>query len=601
MNTDHSPLRIAGNRCHAWLAPVLLSLVLLLMGAQWLMQQQASTRLQLQQTGRATATLAGMLAADAARLADSGARLQALLGSQAAGQVQTAPAFLLIVAPDGQVLQQAGTYPAADEPADAPAFTGQWFGERHNVYAGQSYVEYYAPVISNGELLAFAVAAYPAASRLPPWLVLFALASLPLVYAGLSWRSGRLRPDTALPEPDSLQASRDAPAADASVPAVDEGGLAGHGQSRTADTAAPAASSGVVSSRLLARQNDRFVTMLESMPCGVMVMDSRTEVSYVNKKLCRLLNLQAGTVLGSKLSQWRQHDALREMLGSSQILSDSKCHYRRFDVALEETPVSVELCPLHDSSKRMMVLVYEQQTPNTGQAAVSDFVALLAHQLKSPLNTLFMYSDLLQDSQAGTGKQSARAASVIHQESGRMARLIDQLLNISLLDAGGIRPAPRPTDFGKWIHDTVDRCKRRSGCDRVVLDASLPADFPELQLDAPLLQQAVHCLLDNALQYSEADSRVSLTVEQGDHDVRIVITDRGIGIGEHDRNYIFDMFYRSQDKRVRQVAGNGLGLPLAKRIIDSHGGALFFDSAPGRGSVFTIVLGNTPNELEGVA
>ena len=592
-SVQHSLHAIANNICQRWLAPLLLSLLLLLIGAQWLLQQSAAARMQLQQAGKATAILAGMLVADTARAADNGSRLQALLGSQAGGEAATAPAYLLIVAPDGDLIQQAGVYPATERQADPVSLSGRWFGERLTHFAGRPYAEYYAPVISNGELQAFAIAGYSVNGSELPWLVLFTLALLPLAYALMTRQAGEH--GKALPQAESAASADETPG--------DDDGQVAHDEQRDAQAAAalPVGGHGVVSSRLLARQNSRLAVMLESMPCGVMVMDSRTEISYVNKKLCSLLNLQAGTVLGSKLSQWRQHDALREMLGSSQIRSDSKCHYRRFDVALEETPVSVELCPLHDSSKRMMVLVYEQQTPNTGQAAVSDFVALLAHQLKSPLNTVFMYSDLLQDSQAGADKQSARAAAIIHQETGRMARLIDQLLNISLLDAGGIRPAPRPIDFGKWIHDTVARCKQRSGCDRVDLDTLLPADFPELQLDASLLQQAVHCLLDNALQYSEADSRVSLTVEQGNHDVRIVITDRGIGIGEHDRNYIFDMFYRSQDKRVRQVAGNGLGLPLAKRIIDSHGGALFFDSVPGRGSVFTIVLGNTPNELEGVA
>lgn len=572
-----------------FVALAIAAVVMLLVTGQLLYQQQRAEYARLQQVGSAMARMAGELIDGDVRAHQVTARMQALLGLQTGIRAD----YLAVRSPQGEQLYQAGDAPQGWRQHTAAFDTGQWFGERTVNHGEIQYTEFFAPVIDDGKLIAFAIAGY----RSPDSMVaLFAPAAIALLVVACMFIAWRMR------KGGEQHPGDDSPAVDCQT-----GHASRMPENRQASNRMAAvnnrreSNSVVVSSKLLIRQKDKLSAIIESLPCAVMVLDNSGSVSYANSKLYTLFKVKPGTILGSKIDKWCTHDNVRQVLSSAQILQEKKCHNRRFDVSVEGTSVSVELCPLTGDDDSVMVMLSDNDPVRTEQAAVSDFIAHVAHQIKTPLNTLYMYSELLQGNGFDSSEKATRAAGVIYQEARRMARLIDNLLNISMLDSGSVQIERQKVEVGHCLDEAVqcisDACGRQMG--NIIMD--IPADIPALMLDKQLLMLALSSLLENAMQYSDVGAPIKISVTQREYDVRIDIADSGVGIDERDQKHIFDMFYRSENEQVRRVKGNGLGLPLARRIIEGHGGSLFCNSEPENGSTFTVVLSKSVNQLEGVA
>ncbi len=594
MNTPHNPERPFATpfRIEFVVTAIAAVIMLLVVGQLW-RQQQDVDQARLQQVGGAMARMVGELADGHDPARQVSARMQTLLGLQTGVSAD----YLAVVSPQGELLQWVGEAPQGWRQNVTAFDTGQWFGERAIHHGGIQYTEFYAPVIENGELTAFAIAGYRSPESVQTLLAPVAAGLLAVAGLFMAWRLRRGNGNST-----RQHGCNDSPATDSScgeaerkseVHQPDTATIAGN-HARENDSA-------VVSSKLLERQKNKLSAIIESMPCAVMVLDNNGAVSYANSKLYTLLKLKPGTILGGKINQWCENDEVRQVLSSAQILQDKKCHNRRFDVSVEGAPVSVEICPLSGDDGSVMVMLSDNDPVRTEQAAVSDFIAHVAHQIKTPLNTLYMYSELLQSHGFDSPEKTTRAAGVIYLEARRMARLIDNLLNINMFDSGSVQIERRKVDVRHCIDEVVRNISHASGGRRNKITVDAPPDIPALMLDQSLLALALGGLLENAIQYSDEGAPINITVTQREYDVRIEIADSGVGIDANDQKHIFDMFYRSDNEQIRRVKGNGLGLPLARRIIEGHGGTLFCHSEPGKGSTFTVVLSKSVNQLEGVA
>ena len=212
-----------------------------------------------------------------------------------------------------------------------------------------------------------------------------------------------------------------------------------------------------------------------------------------------------------------------------------------------------------------------------------DFVADASHELKTPLTVIESYSNLLK--RWGQAKPEVReeAVEAIHSEAKRMKSLTHQMLDLAREDTHELLRLER-VDLGELCGETVRSVSRTTGR-TIRLKA---ADPVWAQVDREKWKQLMFILVDNALKYSE--EAVDVTVEKIDEGPRIQVADQGIGIPEEDQKRIFERFYRVDKARSRKTGGSGLGLSIAKRIIDAHQGRFLLSSAEGKGSVVTIQL-----------
>lgn len=359
-----------------------------------------------------------------------------------------------------------------------------------------------------------------------------------------------------------------------------------------ADLAAAAAA---INSRLstLLRENQEQQAVLASMVEGVLAVDTEKRVISLNQAAARLL--------GTRLEQV-QGRLLQEAIRQAEL--------QRFVVAALSSERPVEGCmPLHPLSDR---LVQATGTPlRDGQGRVlgavvvlndisrlrqlenlrRDFAANVSHELKTPITSIKGFVETLLDGGLHNPHEAERFLRIVLRQADRLNAIIDDLLVLARVEKEGetgdiaLAPGRLWEVLQAAVHDCEAKAAERGISIKLTCDGSLYAN-----MNPALLQQAVMNLLDNAIKYSERGAGVELTGEQRNGRVLISVRDQGCGIAPEHHARLFERFYRVDKARSRKLGGTGLGLAIVKHIVLAHRGEVGVESAPGRGSTFTISL-----------
>ncbi len=216
------------------------------------------------------------------------------------------------------------------------------------------------------------------------------------------------------------------------------------------------------------------------------------------------------------------------------------------------------------------------------------FVADASHELRTPVAVIRGEADvaLAQDRPASEYRESL---AIILDESRRLSRLVEDLLNLARADAGHVRLQVREFYFNDLLSDACRSVQALAASRGVRLDCRCAADVP-FRGDEELLRRLVVNLLDNAIRYTPDGGQVSASLEADGRDLRIRVSDTGVGIAPEEAPHVFERFYRVDKARSREDGGFGLGLSIVKWIAESHNGAVELASRPEAGSVFTVTL-----------
>ena len=229
----------------------------------------------------------------------------------------------------------------------------------------------------------------------------------------------------------------------------------------------------------------------------------------------------------------------------------------------------------------------------TGEALAkekrAEFVAHVAHELKTPLNTLTLYSEMLMDN-ASDEELRTEAVNVIRDEVERIGALIGNLLNITRIEMGSLDLEKTRVRMHDFLKDVFEHLRHNVRGKNIEFELDLPRDLPPIRIDKDLLRVAINNLLTNAIKYNRDGGKVRLSAAETDEAITIEVEDTGLGIAPEDQQRVFGRFVRGKSAQVAQQGGHGLGLALAKDIVELHEGHLSFRSEPNQGSTFTIAL-----------
>jgi heavy metal sensor kinase len=216
------------------------------------------------------------------------------------------------------------------------------------------------------------------------------------------------------------------------------------------------------------------------------------------------------------------------------------------------------------------------------------FVADASHELRTPISVIRGEADvaLSHDRTAGEYKESL---AIILDESRRLSRLVDDLLNLARADAGHVKLQVHDFYLNELLADCCRSVQALAAARNIAVECNPGADL-QFRGDEELLRRLVMNLLDNAIRYTPPGGTVEAALESGGDRVRIRVSDTGIGIPEEAAPHIFERFYRADKARSRQDGGFGLGLAIVKWIAESHNGAVELSSRNGAGSAFTVTL-----------
>ncbi|HEU5300275.1 MAG TPA: ATP-binding protein [bacterium] len=216
-----------------------------------------------------------------------------------------------------------------------------------------------------------------------------------------------------------------------------------------------------------------------------------------------------------------------------------------------------------------------------------ELTANVSHELRTPLTSIKGFAETLLDGAMHQEETARRFLSIINSETDRLVKLVDDLLDLSLLESKRITLDPRPVDLGGLVARTVDKLRPLADTSRLTLVQSAPPGIVVFA-DADRLEQVLTNLVDNALKYTPPGGRVEVQVAAENGEVEVVVNDTGLGIRPEDLPHVFERFYRSDRSRTRGSGGTGLGLAIAKHLVEAHGGRISVSSRPNEGTTFTV-------------
>lgn len=218
-----------------------------------------------------------------------------------------------------------------------------------------------------------------------------------------------------------------------------------------------------------------------------------------------------------------------------------------------------------------------------------EFVATVSHELRTPLAVIRSAADNLADGVVHDEARVRQYGDLVRREGVRLTDLVEQILEFAGLQSGQRSIARRPVNVGDVLRDVVAAARAASGAD-VTIELSTADGLPAVLGDEAALRRVFQNLVSNAVKYGADEGWIGIRARQESDGVHVVISDRGIGIAPSDQERIFDPFYRAAAVVSAQIQGAGLGLSLVKRIVEAHGGRISVESAPGKGSAFSVTL-----------
>jgi len=218
----------------------------------------------------------------------------------------------------------------------------------------------------------------------------------------------------------------------------------------------------------------------------------------------------------------------------------------------------------------------------------TDFVSRVSHELRTPLTSIRMFTETLLLGRAPEEAAQRECLETIGRESERLSRMVERILDFARMEAGRKAYRITPTPVRETLEVALAACRPLLEERGMQLSTTIPAALPPVAADPDALVEVVINLVSNAVKFSTPGGEVSLHVEAAAGMLALGVRDHGVGIPRAEQARIFERFYRAEQASTEKTSGSGLGLSLVRHIVEAHGGTVTVDSAPGRGSVFTV-------------
>jgi signal transduction histidine kinase len=216
-----------------------------------------------------------------------------------------------------------------------------------------------------------------------------------------------------------------------------------------------------------------------------------------------------------------------------------------------------------------------------------ELVANVSHELKTPITAIRAHLENLLD---GVEQPDAETLQVMLAQSERLGRLVEQLLDLSRLESGEVPLRREEVALAPLVTQVMSESEVASADRDVDVRSDVPDDLPTIEADPERVHQVLFNLVDNAVRYTPEGGEVRIDAERRNGSVEVRVADTGVGIPPEDLPRLFERFYRVDPSRARGDGGTGIGLAIARSVVEAHGGSIHAVSEPGHGSTFTFDL-----------
>ena len=335
----------------------------------------------------------------------------------------------------------------------------------------------------------------------------------------------------------------------------------------------------------------RLEAVFLSMAEGVVVVDRHGEILLMNETLKKILRVEHDAV-GRKPLEVVRHIEVQEIVDGVLALQKGIDGREMAFYLPEEKVLHVHAAPvLRDGKIDGAVLVFHDITDLRRLETIrKDFVANVSHELRTPVASIKGYAETLLDG-ALEDKDNARDfLKIIYSESDRLAKLIDDLLNLARNEMGSPALDLKPCNIAKMLDWSLSGLMQQIKQRELKVRLDISENLTDVKADESSVAQIFSNLIENAIKYNRSGGEINISGREKDKYVEICIADTGIGIPTEDLPRVFERFYRVDKSHSRDIPGTGLGLSIVKHIIQAHGGEIKARSQLGQGSKFCFTL-----------
>jgi len=350
------------------------------------------------------------------------------------------------------------------------------------------------------------------------------------------------------------------------------------------------------------QQADQIRQILSGLTDPILAIDDYDEIVLANRSAERLFQIEPEKAETKALGQLVRCQKLVQLLSSTRQrktavhrtdeleIADAEGRSRWYQATAIKLGAAGKTAQEKTVAEGAVAILRDIGDQKALQKRNAEFVSSVSHEMKTPLAGIKAYVELLADGDAEDEETREEFLGVINGQADRLQRLVDNLLNLARIEAGVVSVSKQQRALNEILEEALHVVRPSAEAKNVELLSELSPLYLGVLADRDMLLQAAINLLSNAIKYTRSAGKVTLRSRLADEQVRFEVQDTGVGLSEEDCRRVFEKFYRvKKDKEM--ASGTGLGLPLAKHIVeDVHGGKLTVESILGQGSTFIVTL-----------
>jgi signal transduction histidine kinase len=338
----------------------------------------------------------------------------------------------------------------------------------------------------------------------------------------------------------------------------------------------------------LNNEKSKLSDILQSMEEGLIAVDRDLNIIHVNPAALKLLNKSKQTkyVFNAIIEN---DDAVKN---TANVLLNGKSSSLEWHI-MENQILNLVISPLKYETEEVygaIILIQDISESHKLEKMRRDFLANVSHELRTPLTSIRGFIEPLTDGTEIDSKTSLKYREIIKEETIRLEKIINAILDLSRLQSGKIILDIQKIDIIDLISNIIDKFKPLTSDKSINIEFVKPSNSIFVSADGDRLVQLMIIFIDNAIKYTNSGGLIKVILKEENEIVRVAVQDNGIGISAKDLPYIWERFYKVDKSRTNKYSGTGLGLSIAKNIIELHGQSVEVKSSPGLGSTFEFTI-----------
>ncbi len=342
----------------------------------------------------------------------------------------------------------------------------------------------------------------------------------------------------------------------------------------------------------ITEQKNRAQAVLDSMADVVLALDRNGHITMVNPAVETTFGVPQSECLGKSMVEVIRNFELDMLL--KRVRANNTSLSTEIQIISPEPRIfMLRATPLASGEQGeggVVVILRDITERKRMEQMRSEFMANVSHELRTPLTSIRGFVETLLDSGTGDPEMTRHFLGIIASETTRLSNLVNDLLDLSRIEERRVVHRWQQEEIGSLVDRVMMICGTRAEEKGIAIKADLPAQLPPLFGDPDLLAQVFINLVDNAIKYTPTGGTVTLSASVKGDEIRIDVTDTGVGIPAENLPRVFERFYRVEKARTRGAGGTGLGLAIVKHIVKSHGGRVEVKSTVGKGTKFSVFL-----------